>query len=365
MELDNTKCCTICGIQISPERKQYCSLTCIKRAYKWRKLGDEEMQKRITEFQDGRDCIVCGKKVQKNKTSNYCSIKCKYKEHYRKRNEKQPKVEKEIVISKCVICEKDFEKEHVNHLCCSNQCASNNRRWKNLSEDDKKEKFKLLNKSVVFNCKHCNNVINRWRIDNTLFCSRKCHADYNMEQLKLKKNICYEFLEQCKKEAGQCAECDETNIRLFEFAHYDRSFKTIDMSHCKDLDKIKEELLVGRWLCINCHRTETLNEVPRDKNPVKIRNREYVNDVKLAIGCCKLCNIKVTETTTHHFEFDHVDQSTKSNEIAQLMNRNINIIKAEIEKCRLLCCKCHRLHSIEQQYENLRKKAEMVQTESC
>jgi len=102
-------------------------------------------------------------------------------------------------------------------------------------------------------------------------------------------------------------------------------------------------------------RDETFNEVNRSINPIRIQNREYVNKVKMDFGKCDICKLMVTESTTHLFDFDHLDQSTKCTEVSAIMHFNINKLKEEIAKCRLLCCKCHRLYSIQQQYENLEK----------
>ena len=47
------------------------------------------------------------------------------------------------------------------------------------------------------------------------------------------------------------------------------------------------------------------------------------------------------------YDFHHVDESTKSFEIAPALDRNIDVIREEVQKCVLLCSNCHRIrHSI-------------------
>ena len=81
------------------------------------------------------------------------------------------------------------------------------------------------------------------------------------------------------------------------------------------------------------------------------RDRCYklVNEEKLKIAKCSICDIAVTEETTRCFDFDHIDMNTKTDTISNLCSKcSIKKIKEEIDKCRLLCCNCHRLHTIKQ-----------------
>ena len=70
----------------------------------------------------------------------------------------------------------------------------------------------------------------------------------------------------------KCAECGEDNIQLLEFAHYDRSKKTIAMSGYHPIPVMEAELPYGRFLCIWCHRLETKREV---HDIIKSKNYEY------------------------------------------------------------------------------------------
>lgn len=52
-------------------------------------------------------------------------------------------------------------------------------------------------------------------------------------------------------------------------------------------------------------------------------------------GCCKKCNSK------ENLEIDHIDPKKKKFNISVSWSTNINKINLELEKCQLLCKKCH------------------------
>lgn len=208
---------------------------------------------------------------------------------------------------------------------------------------------------------------------------------------------------------GQCCQkCGESNISLLEFAHYDRKNKNVSIRDFRSIEVLKNELSKGRFLCIWCHRLETREEINRNMknksyeytieeinmskgisevkkcngpmcngekrhkslfyssgkylksqckkcvlykdNLKRIRAREHVANVKLDIKVCEICNISVTRDTVCCFDFDHIDRNTKFKEISKLVKDGYPIEKIdyEISKCRMLCCKCHRLHTIKQ-----------------
>ncbi len=112
----------------------------------------------------------------------------------------------------------------------------------------------------------------------------------------------------------------------------------------------------GRWLCIWCHRIETYTEINQVAFEDKHAGKQYVINQKLKIGGCELCDANVTKKNTYCFDFDHIDPETKTCSVSQLCK--ISEIKAEIAKCRLLCCKCHRLHSIQQEKDTREQRLE-------
>ena len=78
--------------------------------------------------------------------------------------------------------------------------------------------------------------------------------------------------------------------------------------------------------------------------------QNYVDEKKILIGNCEECFMLVTKESTCCFDFDHIDPNSKKTTIARMISQGNNktLIDNEISKCRLLCCKCHRLHTMKQ-----------------
>ena len=207
-----------------------------------------------------------------------------------------------------------------------------------------------------------------------------------------------------------CNICGESNPNLFEFAHYDREDKKYALGHRVKLEILAAEINKGRIICIWCHRLETKkeNELIKHENTQKWiygndiltpdvkgktcngilcngqtrhssyfytrkqrdyrisgkckkctsherrdkRNarKEFLILEKLKIGKCQECNVAVNRENDVCFDYDHRNQKTKLATISNMIRRgnSINKILDEIKKCRLLCCKCHRLHTMKQ-----------------
>jgi len=81
----------------------------------------------------------------------------------------------------------------------------------------------------------------------------------------------------------------------------------------------------------------------RNANRLKIKHAEeaykYTNDFKQQQGC-----LNCKENHIACLEFHHKDASTKEFEISWAINAGYGLerIKAEIEKCSVLCSNCHK-----------------------
>lgn len=101
-------------------------------------------------------------------------------------------------------------------------------------------------------------------------------------------------------------------------------------------------------------RTRTKTKVKRrPRNPFRARGKEaralvssnhnFLIDYLLTHPCvhCGLTDIVV-------LEFDHIDPSKKKAPVTALINKPREVLQAEIDKCRVLCCNCHRRITAEQ-----------------
>lgn len=146
--------------------------------------------------------------------------------------------------------------------------------------------------------------------------------------------------------------------------------KSKGVSECRSYESKRREANKCQLLCLFCHANQTQNrrklkmvdDSPLRITPLKIQNkidakREFVKVVKLGIGKCQLCGF-FDSNCLQGFEFDHVDQKTKSRHVSAMINSNTSIsrIKVEIAKCRLLCRFCHRQHSAVQNKGNTKIK---------
>lgn len=69
-------------------------------------------------------------------------------------------------------------------------------------------------------------------------------------------------------------------------------------------------------------------------------------DIKMEMGGCAMCGYNEHPAA---LDFNHIDPATKAFNVAEGVSRGKGrkAIKAEIEKCNLLCANCHRIHTYE------------------
>lgn len=180
-------------------------------------------------------------------------------------------------------------------------------------------------------------------------------------------------IQKCKvrweewKRSNPCVDCGESDCRL------------IQADHRLDCDKVKRLGYYAWWAwhggveamdkefkkvvsrCIMCHRQKTNDErgmgrdlrsrtkTPSAQNAAirirRARNKKYVAQAKCDIGECYHCKKAVTPTTTFLFDFDHMDETKKRHSITRMAldGYGIKTIQKEMDKCSLLCAKCHHL----------------------
>ena len=209
-----------------------------------------------------------------------------------------------------------------------------------------------------------------------------------------------------KRKQGKCENCDETDDRLFDLAHYKRGTKRFKaFGGILSTKGIMEESKLGRFLCNWCHRLETKDENDQLKktiddyktvfidksdpfamkcsglicqgNYIHISNfshperkhhicrkctnykqylrhhecNQFILNEKMKRRQCVICKIAVTPQTSCCFDFDHIIHADKKFSISGSSQKHmsrVEVIIAEMAKCQLLCCKCHRLKTLDE-----------------
>lgn len=205
----------------------------------------------------------------------------------------------------------------------------------------------------------------------------RCKMCWHCRELLRKSRNSKTSLEgQCKyffqtlKQKSQCYLCDSTeNI---EFDHIDPSKKKHNLSDYTwwkwngGVEAMKEEFNKCRALCRPCHdqqktthkrKYEDIEYIPRGTKlhttlflqaKYRKQKREYNIEKKINHNQCKDCGSKVDKTNAVSFHWAHIDPTTKSFTISDVIRDNICFetskkkIDQEIEKCELKCAACHK-----------------------
>jgi hypothetical protein len=209
-------------------------------------------------------------------------------------------------------------------------------------------------KDIVKICSGC-----KKELSGSEFCLDKTNKDFLTSRCKVCISISYQtvlqYLQQKKKEmGGECKVCGLDELKMLEFDHLrDKNKEVSRMRSKKAVDREAEKC---QLLCVKCHRRksarERIEKYPRDdcqtpNKKIQTRNYDFVNKIKLSIGQCQICKIKIDpedELDLCTFDFDHIDPTTKVGNVSNMCLKKFSIkrIQSEIEKCRLLCCFCHK-----------------------
>lgn len=196
------------------------------------------------------------------------------------------------------------------------------------------------------------------------------------------------------REGKTCAHCPHDTAHHLEFDHLDPTKKIQCVTSIRNIEKLRAEAAKCQLLCIWCHRIKSWKErrlapvihakpgpdtagrlchgllcqgqIRANKhyylrkgkpygycktctaaNRQQIRNEraEYVNNLKRNVfKKCQTCPRKVEAGFEMCFDFDHNDRATKKKRISAMVNTtgSQKALDAELAKCRLLCCYCHK-----------------------
>jgi hypothetical protein len=158
------------------------------------------------------------------------------------------------------------------------------------------------------------------------------------------------------KKDKKCIDCGIDDYKILEFDHFRDKINCV-RKMTNEIDMINESKKCD-IRCVRCHRIKTFQNKIESINSYIYIARNYVDKIKKEIGKCEICEW-FDEDNLYCLDFDHINREDKSENISRLVSigSNINKIKDEIKKCRLLCANCHRTHTNNQMnynsYENV------------
>jgi hypothetical protein len=166
-------------------------------------------------------------------------------------------------------------------------------------------------------------------------------------------------------ERGGCVDCDDTNFLTMEADHV-RGKKVCDVSRAKTLRILLEELAKTVNRCKFCHRLKTKSERGKPWNALsrerKIRRVFGWILKRRALdrfdGKCYHCHRPFSENVSAAFDWDHLPGSTKLFQIGETLASSAHTIEEiveEIKKCRMVCCSCHWIWTLERRGERLKE----------
>lgn len=177
----------------------------------------------------------------------------------------------------------------------------------------------------------------------------------------------YELVRKAKEAQDmKCGKCGVTCVHDgLDFAHIDektkyrdRKGRTRNLNKLSSVKLVKEELPKGRFLCIPCHKIETLETriksqslsySARRHRSKRQPRQDFVNKEKLKRAKC-FCGCGTEVSNEPHvlqcFEFDHREGVEKINTIANMVtnydNYTLENIAEELLKCDLRFAGHHR-----------------------
>ncbi len=120
---------------------------------------------------------------------------------------------------------------------------------------------------------------------------------------------------------------------------------------CTKCGTVQEDGKFRGNVCRKCRSWYSREHYRRDKGPYLARSRkrnkrqsallrEYVNGIKAGKPCMD-CGVAYP---FYVLDFDHREAASKSGNVGTMiaLSRSLDAVKAEIEKCDLVCSNCHR-----------------------
>jgi hypothetical protein len=140
---------------------------------------------------------------------------------------------------------------------------------------------------------------------------------------------------------GVCSKCGTDNIFVLQFHHVTgkKRFDICSRLTCS-LRDLMPEVKKCILLCSNCHSEEGQKTTGGNRNTRRQMVKQSMLDYKNSF-CCSICGYKGENSAS--LDLHHSDPSNKSFNVTQftMMYGLSDIVCQEIEKCVVVCKKCH------------------------
>jgi len=175
---------------------------------------------------------------------------------------------------------------------------------------------------------------------------QKCDTCRN-KKINLRKELKQQMINYLGGKCNRCGFITEYQ-GAYSFHHRNPLNKSFEIStlinsniYNTDKELILKELDKCELLCENCHRIEHFNIKNREKLLHLKRFRLKKKAIELKGGKCQRCGL-VTEQHSV-YDFHHVSGNKKGILSKMFLKNKWNDIKAELDKCILVCGNCHQI----------------------
>jgi len=199
-------------------------------------------------------------------------------------------------------------------------------------------------------CKECHKETFRRFMDQHPGYARKRYHAKNLRETmvagnKERRQIRYAAIRRIK-EGSPCLDCGGFFPGVaMDFDHRDRAQKITEIptmvKRYVAWPTILAEIAKCDLVCANCHRLRTY---PGDGGKC-YKTRRFHHHFK-ALGVLKE-SVPCVECGKHYrlqqMDFDHLDRSTKTANVARMVEGPTELLVQELGKCQLVCANCHRI----------------------
>lgn len=178
------------------------------------------------------------------------------------------------------------------------------------------------------------------------------NAEWNSERTLRRRTRLRQWVNDRKSERG-CADCGESDPACLDFHHEDSEQKEMAVAkmvtYGHGRDSLRDEMERCEVLCANCHQKRhgttrfdrTVEEQPSTKRK---RLQSWSAEYRQKRGCQRC-----SENNPACLQFHHPDPTEKTENVGELIARSASAdrVRAEVQKCLVLCANCHRREHFE------------------